>query len=144
MEENQSNSAIYPYTKTHCFRDALIDLQGKELICIPDEVIMKIALHVKKSGIDVNTLNDYNMWEILRGLGLRMYEDHATYIFRRMGRTNNVPELSQEETDMCIRLFEQIQKSGKMYNIRKCAKSIINDVINMRNQHHVPEQVQEK
>lgn len=56
-----------------------------------------------------------------------------------MGR--NVPQLSQEETDMCVELFRQSPLyNNNRYNIKNCAKSIMNHVIDMRQ----PEQEQKQ
>lgn len=80
----------YLYTNVHrcvhLFQDALNDLQGNEVEFIPDEVIMRVYNHVKNSGIDVNALDDNDMWEILRGLGYRTYKDHMVYIFSQNGK----------------------------------------------------------
>jgi len=99
---------FYAYKRINHFREILAQFQAKETTQIPDDVIQKIALQIKKERITIDKLTNSYTKEILKRLGFNKYYEHIPFIKDKLGIRPPVmtPEL---ETTLC-NLFMDIQK----------------------------------
>lgn len=97
------------YIRLNHFKEILSQFQAKETTQIPDEVIQKIKMRIKKERIkNYSEINYDKMRDILRKLGLNKYFEHIQYINSIFGI--KPPIMSEELHETLCVLFIEIQK----------------------------------
>lgn len=99
----------YSYKRSNHFNEWIAQFQAKETTYIPQIVISKIILELKKSRItDLSTLNVKKLREILRKLSLSKYYEHAPHIICQL---NGVPPpvMSRDTEEKLRSMFRDIQ-----------------------------------
>jgi hypothetical protein len=97
------------YIRLNHFKEILSQFQAKETTQIPDGVIEKIKMRIKKERINnYSEINYDKMRDILRKLGLNKYFEHIQYINSIFGIKPPIMNEELHET-LCV-LFIEIQK----------------------------------
>jgi hypothetical protein len=102
------------YIRLNHFKEILSQFQAKETTQIPDEVIEKIKMRIKKERIkNYSEINYDKMRDILRKLGLNKYFEHIQYINSIFGIKPPIMNEELHET-LCV-LFIEIQKPWALH-----------------------------
>jgi len=85
-KETPKEISFYAYKRLNHFKEVLAQFQAKETTQISQDVIMRIQMQIKKERIQLETLTNEVMREILRKLGYdsKFYE-HIPFIKHKMG-----------------------------------------------------------
>jgi hypothetical protein len=102
------------YIRLNHFKEILSQFQAKETTQIPDDVIEKIKMRIKKERIkNYSEINYDKMRDILRKLGLNKYFEHIQYINSIFGIKPPIMNEELHET-LCV-LFIEIQKPWALH-----------------------------
>jgi len=100
--------SYFAYKKINHFNEWLAQFQAKESTEIPQEVINKITLEIKKNKKDTSELTPIKLKEILKKLKLNKYYEHRTYIINIINGLP--PPVISKETEEKLRvMFKEIQ-----------------------------------
>lgn len=108
------DSGTYAYKRINHMTEILSQLQAKESTDIPIEVIDRIKMEIKKRRISENDLDIFGLRKILKGLKLRKYYEHGSYILQRING-KEPPSFSRETEQKIKQMFRDIQKPFELY-----------------------------
>lgn len=100
----------FSYMKITHFDDWLKRFQAKENTSIPQEVLDKVIIELKKERItDLTKLSEEKCKKILKKLGYNKYYDHVVHIIHRL---NGIPplQLTSKVEEKLRKMFLQIQE----------------------------------
>jgi len=112
-KEPPKEVCFYAYKRINHFREILAQFQAKETTQIPEEVIEKIKLQIKKERLELPQLNNKTAKEILKKLGFNKYYEHIPFIKDRLGI--KPPIMTAELEDTLCNLFLDIQAPYAKY-----------------------------
>ena len=105
--------SYYAYKKINHFNEWLAQFQAKESTEIPNEIYDSILIQLKKEKIiDMSTLKQSKLREILRKMKCSKYYEHIPHIINRLNG-QNAPFMSGEEK--LRHMFREIQPSFKKH-----------------------------
>ena len=117
FKESQNNNikTPYQYKKVNHFMEWLSRIQCKENVEIPDEIIDKIKLEMKKERIkNYDDIDDVMIKRYLKNIGhSKYYENIYTIIQKLTGKSNLI--LSQELEQKLEHMFLLLQKPFEKY-----------------------------
>jgi len=107
--------SYYAYKKINHFNEWLAQFQAKESTEIPNEVYDQILIQLKKEKIiDMSTLKQSKLREILRKMKASKYYEHIPHIINRLNG-QNAPFMSREDEEKLRHMFREIQPSFKKH-----------------------------
>jgi len=107
--------SYYAYKKINHFNEWLAQFQAKESTEIPNEVYDAILVQLKKEKIiDMSTLKQSKLREILRKMKCSKYYEHIPHIINRLNG-QNAPFMSREDEEKLRHMFREIQPSFKKH-----------------------------
>ena len=112
-KEPPKEVCFYAYKRINHFREILAQFQAKETTQIPEEVIEKIKLQIKKERLDITQLTNKTAKEILKKLGFNKYYEHIPFIKDRLGI--KPPIMAADLEDTLCNLFLDIQAPYAKY-----------------------------
>ena len=107
-KEPPQEVCFYAYKRINHFREILAQFQAKESTQIPQDIFDNIVAQIKKERIDVASINNKKVKEILKKFGYNKYYEHIPYIKDKLGI--NPPVLSPELEEKLCNLFMEIQR----------------------------------
>lgn len=107
-KEPPKEVSFYAYKRINHFREILAQFQAKETTHIPDEVIDKIKVQIKKERITLSQLTNTKTKDILKNLGYNKYYEHIPFIKDKLGI--KPPVMSPELEERLCGLFYDIQR----------------------------------
>ena len=103
--------SYYAYKRINHFNEWLAQFQAKESTEIPPEVYDAILLELKKERIvNISTLKQSKLREILKKLKLNKYYEHTAHILNRLNG-QNAPVMSRDNEEKLRFMFKEIQPS---------------------------------
>ena len=126
-KEPPKEVCFYAYKRINHFREILAQFQAKETTQIPEEVIEKIKLQIKKERITLKDMTNKKAKDILKKLGYNKYYEHIPFIKDKLGI--KPPVMSPELEATLCNLFMEIQKPY--------AKHCPDDRVNFLNYYYV-------
>ena len=126
-KEPPKEVCFYAYKRINHFREILAQFQAKETTQIPQEVLDKIKLQIKKERISLQQMTNKRAKDILKKLGYNKYYEHIPFIKDKLGI--KPPIMSQELEERLCNLFMDIQ--------RPYAKHCPDDRVNFLNYYYV-------
>jgi hypothetical protein len=102
---------FYAYKKINHFKEILAQFQGKESTNIPFEVIQNIKSQIKKERLDIKTICNKKIKEVLKKLKYNKYYEHIPFIKDKLGVRPPIMTSELEET--------ALSKSAKTPSISK-------------------------
>ncbi len=107
--------SYYAYKRINHFNEWLAQFQAKESTEIPQEVYDAIMLELKKERIvNISTLKQTKLREILKKLKLNKYYEHTAHILNRLnGQT--APVMSRDNEEKLRFMFKEIQPSFQLH-----------------------------
>ena len=126
-KEPPKDVCFYAYRRINHFKEILSQFQAKETTQIPDEVIERIKLQIKKERITLEQLNNKKSKDILKKLGYNKYYEHISFIKDKLGI--KPPIMSPELEERLCNLFMEIEK----HYTKHCP----NDRVNFLNYYYV-------
>jgi hypothetical protein len=103
--------SYYAYKRINHFNEWLAQFQAKESTEIPHEVYDAIMLELKKERIvNISTLKQSKLREILKKLKLNKYYEHTAHILNRLNG-QNAPVMSRDNEEKLRFMFKEIQPS---------------------------------
>ena len=112
-KEPPKEVCFYAYKRINHFREILAQFQAKETTQIPDEVLENVKSQIKKERIDIKTITNKDVKEILKKLGYNKYYEHIPFIKDKLGI--RPPVMSPELEDKLCNLFMEIQRPYAKY-----------------------------
>lgn len=107
--------SYYAYKKINHFNEWLAQFQAKESTEIPNEVYDQILIQLKKEKIiDMSSLKQSKLREILRKMKASKYYEHIPHIINRLNG-QNAPFMSREDEEKLRHMFREIQPSFKKH-----------------------------
>ena len=106
-KEPPKEVCFYAYKRINHFREILAQFQAKETTLIPDEIIENIKLQIKKERLDIKSINNKSMKELLKKLRYNKYYEHIPFIKDKLGV--KPPIMSPELEETLCNLFIEIQ-----------------------------------
>ena len=106
-KEPPKEVCFYAYKRINHFREILAQFQAKETTLIPDEIIENIKQQIKKERLDITTMSNKRMKELLKKLRYNKYYEHIPFIKDKLGI--KPPIMSQELEETLCNLFIDIQ-----------------------------------
>lgn len=106
-KEPPKEVCFYAYKRINHFKEILSQFQGKETTQIPEFVIEKIKLQMKKERLTLNQLTNKKTKDILKKLGFNKFYEHITFIKSKLGI--KPPVMSNDLEDKLCNLFTEIQ-----------------------------------
>jgi hypothetical protein len=97
-KEPPKDVCFYSYKRINHFKEIVYQVQGKESTQIPEEVISKIKLQIKKERIDMSQITNATTKDMLRKLGYNKYYEHIPFINARLGIPPPIMSPELEET----------------------------------------------
>ena len=119
-KEPPKEICFYAYKRINHFREILAQFQAKESTDIPDEIINRIKLQIKKERLSLEELTNRKTKDILKKLGYNKYYEHIPFIKDKLGIKPPIMSSQLEET-LCS-LFMDIQEPYSKY----CPKERVN------------------
>lgn len=119
-KEPPKEICFYAYKRINHFREILAQFQAKESTDIPDEIINRIKLQIKKERLSLEELTKRKTKDILKKLGYNKYYEHIPFIKDKLGIKPPIMSSQLEET-LCS-LFMDIQEPYSKY----CPKERVN------------------
>lgn len=107
-KEPPKEVCFYAYRRINHFKEILSQFQAKETTQIPDEVIEKIKLQIKKERITLQQLTNKKSKDILKKLGYNKYYEHISFIKDKLGI--KPPIMTPELEEKLCNLFMEIEK----------------------------------
>lgn len=110
ISQGYSSTSSYLYKRHNHFKTCLKRTQGKETTCISDEVVQLVKNELKKLRIyDMKEVDHIRVKSILKKLRQNKYYNNCVQITTIVtGKVS--PQMSQEQEDCLIQMFERIQK----------------------------------
>ncbi len=103
--------SYYAYKRINHFNEWLAQFQAKESTEIPQSVYDSILLELKKERIvNITTLKQSKLREILKKLKLNKYYEHTAHILNRLNG-QNAPVMSRDNEEKLRFMFKEIQPS---------------------------------
>ncbi len=103
--------SYYAYKRINHFNEWLAQFQAKESTEIPQTVYDSILLELKKERIvNISTLKQSKLREILKKLKLNKYYEHTAHILNRLNG-QNAPVMSRDNEEKLRFMFKEIQPS---------------------------------
>ena len=112
-KEPPKEVCFYAYKRINHFKEIIAQFQGKETTNIPQEVMDKIILQIKKERITLLDLTNEKLKEILKKLRYSKYYEHCHYIKYKLGIPPPVMPSKLEET--LFSLFTELQRPYSKY-----------------------------
>ena len=112
-KEPPKEVCFYAYKRINHFREILAQFQAKETTLIPEEVIINIQLQIKKERLDISTMSNKRIKEVLKKLRYNKYYEHIPFIKDKLGIKPPIMTPELEET-LC-NLFIDIQAPYAKY-----------------------------
>jgi len=112
-KEPPKEVCFYAYKRINHFREILAQFQAKETTLIPDEIIENIQLQIKKERLDIRTMNNKKIKDVLKKLRYNKYYEHIPFIKDKLGI--KPPVMSQELEEILCNLFTDIQAPYAKY-----------------------------
>ena len=106
-KEPPKEVCFYAYKRINHFREILAQFQAKETTLIPDDVIENIKLQLKKERLDILSINNKRLKDVLKKLKYNKYYEHIPFIKDKLGIKPPIMTPELEET-LC-NLFMDIQ-----------------------------------
>lgn len=107
--------SYYAYKRINHFNEWLAQFQAKESTEIPHEVYDAILLELKKERIvNISTLKQSKLREILKKLKLNKYYEHTAHILNRLNG-QNAPVMSRDNEEKLRFMFKEIQPSFQLH-----------------------------
>jgi hypothetical protein len=103
----------YAYKRINHFREILAQIQAKECTQIPEEIIQNILAQIKKERLELSSMSNKKMKEILKKFGYNKYYEHIPYIKFKLGISP--PVMSPEIEETLCNLFIEIQRPYAKY-----------------------------
>ena len=97
-KEPPKDVCFYSYKRINHFKEIVYQVQGKESTQIPEDVITKIKLQIKKERIDMSQITNATTKDMLRKLGYNKYYEHIPFINARLGIPPPIMSPELEET----------------------------------------------
>ena len=119
-KEPPKEVCFYAYKRINHFREILAQFQAKETTLIPDEIIENIKLQIKKERLNIATMSNKRMKELLKKLRYNKYYEHIPFIKDKLGV--KPPIMTQELEETLCNLFIDIQVPYSKY----CPKDRVN------------------
>ena len=107
-KEPPQEVCFYAYKRINHFREILAQFQAKESTQIPQDILDNIVAQIKKERIDVATITNKKVKEILKKFGYNKYYEHIPYIKDKLGI--KPPVMSSELEEKLCNLFMEIQR----------------------------------
>ena len=107
-KEPPKEVCFYAYRRINHFKEILSQFQAKETTQIPDEVIEKIKLQIKKERITLLKKKKKKSKDILKKLGYNKYYEHISFIKDKLGI--KPPIMTPELEEKLCNLFMEIEK----------------------------------
>jgi hypothetical protein len=102
-------ASYFAYKRINHFNEWLAQFQAKETTEISEEVYTNIYNEVKKNiNIDITTITNKSLREILKKLEYNKYYEHIPHIINVLNG-NKAPSLSRKEEEHLRSLFKEIQ-----------------------------------
>tara|TARA_B100001093_G_scaffold447951_1_gene453212 strand:+ start:692 stop:1813 length:1122 start_codon:yes stop_codon:yes gene_type:complete len=112
-KEPPKEVCFYAYKRINHFREILAQFQAKETTLIPEEVITNIQIQIKKERLDIKTMTNKRIKDVLKKLKYNKYYEHIPFIKDKLGIKPPVMTPELEET-LC-NLFIDIQAPYAKY-----------------------------
>ena len=112
-KEPPKEVCFYAYKRINHFREILAQFQAKETTLIPDEIIENIKLQIKKERLNIKTMSNKNIKDVLKNLHYNKYYEHIPFIKDKLGV--KPPVMSQELEEILCNLFIDIQAPYAKY-----------------------------
>ena len=112
-KEPPKEVCFYAYKRINHFREILAQFQAKETTLIPNEIIENIKLQIKKERLDIKTMSNKNIKDVLKNLHYNKYYEHIPFIKDKLGV--KPPVMSQELEEILCNLFIDIQAPYAKY-----------------------------
>ena len=106
-KEPPKEVCFYAYKRINHFREILAQFQAKETTLIPYDIIENIKVKIKKARLDIKSINNKDMKELLKKLKYNKYYEHIPFIKDKLGVKPPIMTPELEET-LC-NLFIEIQ-----------------------------------
>ena len=107
-KEPPKEVCFYAYKRINHFREILAQFQAKETTLIPDDIIENIKLQIKKERLDIKSLNNKDMKELLKKLKYNKYYEHIPHLINVLSGIK-APTLDRSSEEMLRSLFKEIQ-----------------------------------
>mgnify|MGYP006266943783 CR=1 FL=1 len=121
-EQDMDKNIVYSYKRENHFNEWMCQFQAKEATSVPEEIIEKIKVELKKQKISKrDEITHTKVKEILKKLGYNKYYEHTPFITTIVNGIKP-PTMSQELEDRLRIMFYQIQAPFDKY----CPKERIN------------------
>ena len=105
----------YAYKKINHLNEILNQFQAKESTEIPEEVMNEVVYEIKKRRIqNIADLNEMNIRDILKKLGLNHLYEHSAHILSRLNG-NPPPTITPEIEEKIRAMFQEIQAPFLLY-----------------------------
>ena len=105
----------YCYKRTNHFKEWIYQIQGREGISIPDEIISGVLAEIKKERItDKDCITYDKMKEFLKKLKLNKYYEHIPNIITRITGEKRLTINSELENKL-LQMFNEIQAPFEKY-----------------------------
>lgn len=112
-KEPPKEVCFYAYKRINHFREILAQFQAKECTQISDEILTTILSQIKKERIDLHTITNKKMKDILKKFGYNKYYEHIPFIKYKLGI--KPPIMSSELEEKLCNLFMEIQRPYSKY-----------------------------
>lgn len=106
-KEPPKEVCFYSYKRINHFREILAQFQAKETTLIPDDILENISQQIKKERLDIKTICNKKLKEVLKKLKYNKYYEHIPFIKDKLGVRPPIMTSELEET-LC-NLFTEIQ-----------------------------------
>lgn len=104
----------YPYKKVNHLKEKLSQLQAKETAYIPDSIITRIELDLKRKCIIPEKSKQKDIKKILKARKFTEYYEHLQQIYCKVARKPPIT-LSRETEEKIIKMFTDMQDSFRKY-----------------------------
>ena len=106
-KEAPKEVSFFAYKRINHFREVLAQFQGKQNTHIPDDIIEKVRMQVKKERLDLKKLDNRRLKEILKKMGYNKYYEHIPFIKDKLGI--KPPIMSPQLEEALCSMFMKIQ-----------------------------------
>jgi hypothetical protein len=107
-KEPPQEVCYYAYKRINHFREILAQFQAKESTQIPQAILDNIMAQIKKERIEVATITNKKVKDILKKFGYNKYYEHIPFIKDKLGI--KPPVMSPELEEKLCNLFMEIQR----------------------------------
>jgi hypothetical protein len=107
-KEPPQEVCYYAYKRINHFREILAQFQAKESTQIPQAILDNITAQIKKERIEVASITNKKVKEILKKFGYNKYYEHIPFIKDKLGI--KPPVMTPELEEKLCNLFMEIQR----------------------------------